>query len=473
MQAVGMLFMNPTGAPPKAGSQMNSNMKAAGSGFDQMLRSILGSSISPTKGLGWIDEQQGLLEKLKELLQSMESGLLGNGQSALEEALRQVEPQELRSSLLDCSKSLEELMTLLYEVGQSLQSFTMRENSILEMNFQEPVLIGPSIENLKESVALVKQMGEFLKLLRSIAQNPQFLTSKPEVMQIIKEVTVDLKTGVQELEQVLKGLKVLGDQHQALGSSNKKDAAFEPFKEGQHQQEIQPKPNGGGTTQDTTGRVAAKLEDINGKLNLSLDKIREFLGKSTASPIAQELSGEQSVESEPVPVAMYARHNLGHNEAAALKNATSSAPVADTFRVFRSIMEAISAKAKFVQTPQQSEVTVQLKPESLGTLQMKVIMENGLITAKFAAETQQVKEILESNLNSLRQNLADQGIKVDQLEVSLSSQKEFHNFEGRSSHMRQSGTKGRVSVAEVPEVQAEASLRSGYFFEETTIDYTV
>ncbi len=90
--------------------------------------------------------------------------------------------------------------------------------------------------------------------------------------------------------------------------------------------------------------------------------------------------------------------------------------------VFAQIVE----KAKVSLNHGNGEMEVNLKPAHLGKLHLKVSVENQLVTAKFVAESQQVKEIIETNLNQLRRNLQDNGIQVDQLMVSVGQ----HNNEG-------------------------------------------
>jgi len=67
-----------------------------------------------------------------------------------------------------------------------------------------------------------------------------------------------------------------------------------------------------------------------------------------------------------------------------------------------------------------SELKVTLKPESLGEVALRLLSDNGIITARFIAENYQVKEIIESNFNTLHESLNAQGLNVSQLSVSVS-----------------------------------------------------
>jgi flagellar hook-length control protein FliK len=67
----------------------------------------------------------------------------------------------------------------------------------------------------------------------------------------------------------------------------------------------------------------------------------------------------------------------------------------------------------------KSEMVIQLKPESLGKIQLNVIHERGEIVAEFTAENEQVKQILESNMQQLKDSLEESGIDVQSLSVSV------------------------------------------------------
>lgn len=91
-------------------------------------------------------------------------------------------------------------------------------------------------------------------------------------------------------------------------------------------------------------------------------------------------------------------------------------------RVFvdpKSIIEQIVKKAELLIRENNSEMKIQLKPEHLGKMMIKVVMDNGVLTARFITENQHVKQLLESNMHTLRQNLEASGIRVERTEVSV------------------------------------------------------
>ena len=58
---------------------------------------------------------------------------------------------------------------------------------------------------------------------------------------------------------------------------------------------------------------------------------------------------------------------------------------------------------------EKSEMVIDLKPDHLGKLALKIATERGIVVAKFIAENEQVKAALESNMNMLKESLEKQG----------------------------------------------------------------
>lgn len=67
----------------------------------------------------------------------------------------------------------------------------------------------------------------------------------------------------------------------------------------------------------------------------------------------------------------------------------------------------------------KAEMVLELKPESLGKLTLKIVSENGLIAARFMAENNHVKQIIESNFQMLKDALEQKGYTVQGFSVSV------------------------------------------------------
>ena len=98
-----------------------------------------------------------------------------------------------------------------------------------------------------------------------------------------------------------------------------------------------------------------------------------------------------------------------------MKNSTP-APQVDATKVIEQIMSQVkvtNAGGNF------AEMRLTLRPESLGDIVLRVITQNGIVTAQFEAESQRVKEALESNFSQLRDALEEQGLAFSELSVSV------------------------------------------------------
>lgn len=85
----------------------------------------------------------------------------------------------------------------------------------------------------------------------------------------------------------------------------------------------------------------------------------------------------------------------------------------------KEMLSQVIEKAKVVLTPDKSEMVMDLKPESLGKISLKVVTENGIVTARFVAENQQVRQVLESNMQLLKDSLERQGMNIQGFSVSV------------------------------------------------------
>ncbi|HHW67356.1 MAG TPA: flagellar hook-length control protein FliK [Epulopiscium sp.] len=107
-------------------------------------------------------------------------------------------------------------------------------------------------------------------------------------------------------------------------------------------------------------------------------------------------------------------------------------------------------------TEDTTEMNLQLKPDHLGNLSLKIITERGIITAQFVAESQTVKEIIEANFNQLKDVLQEQGFLIQNLEVSV--KQEFQD-QG-SNFMERNTSKSAKRIREILSDLSEDSVEN-------------
>lgn len=94
-----------------------------------------------------------------------------------------------------------------------------------------------------------------------------------------------------------------------------------------------------------------------------------------------------------------------------------------------------------------ADMRIRLRPEHLGDLRLRIMMEEGILSATFTAQSQQVKEILESHLSLLKQSLKDQGIHVEKFVVTTGNPGEYAQAQQNAGNaaMNQQSIKSAVS----------------------------
>lgn len=148
-----------------------------------------------------------------------------------------------------------------------------------------------------------------------------------------------------------------------------------------------------------------------------------------------------------------------------------------TVTTIREIANQIIEEIKVVIKPSQTSMELQLNPENLGKVQLTLTSKEGIMTAQFTTQTQMAKEAIESQLQVLKQNLENQGVKVEAIEVNVSNFSFTGNNEAGKG--QESGThKGkkvfRMDVAEDVEASVEVPPTQTSLLDETisNVDYS-
>lgn len=100
--------------------------------------------------------------------------------------------------------------------------------------------------------------------------------------------------------------------------------------------------------------------------------------------------------------------------------------VVDSARIMEQILEA----AKVTLNQETTSMELMLNPENLGKVSLNVSVREGVVTASFVAQNEVVREAIESQIVMLKENLSNQGIKVEAVEVTVES----HAFEAGSNN---------------------------------------
>lgn len=146
-------------------------------------------------------------------------------------------------------------------------------------------------------------------------------------------------------------------------------------------------------------------------------------------------------------------------------------------RIFGQILEGISANMG----PDTTSIELQLNPESLGRVSITVSSKDGVLTAQIAAQNQVAKEAIESQIAALKQSFEEQGLRVEEVEITLASRQFDQNLDKEGNRDDQNRPRrGRHLTAEqleeltgvtAPEIQEDVAVQM-HKEQGNTVSYT-
>ena len=141
----------------------------------------------------------------------------------------------------------------------------------------------------------------------------------------------------------------------------------------------------------------------------------------------------------------------------------------------RMITDQILEQIKINITPDTTHLEISLTPEHLGKVNVQIESTDNTVTAKFTAETRVAKEAIESNLIQFKEQLVEQGIKVDTIEVTVS---DFaFNKNGSSGQNEENGkankNKRELTLDEINEKLGDNDLTAQSYIDNgtSTVNY--
>ena len=129
-----------------------------------------------------------------------------------------------------------------------------------------------------------------------------------------------------------------------------------------------------------------------------------------------------------------------------------------------SIMSQVTQSIRVNYSAETTSMEMQLHPASLGTVNMNIASNSGVVTAHILVENEAVKAALESQLITLQQTFDEQGMKVEAVEVSVAnydlnkgtgSDTENGNSERESARAGRTGTRRRLNLNDLDEADIE------------------
>ena len=182
---------------------------------------------------------------------------------------------------------------------------------------------------------------------------------------------------------------------------------------------------------------------------------------SAAAPLSETAAVTADTQSAPIPAErteLIASETLRSGTIPAAES-RSAQPQLHAHHFATEMSRFLVKNMTIVQSPGMAEAKIKLVPEHLGQLDVKIVLANGQMTAYFAVESMQARELLESQLPQLRAALQQQGIQVDKLEVSQHQSAESQLFQEQRHRQ--------------PQQSEQKSTRSGRIYDDADLNFTL
>ncbi len=155
------------------------------------------------------------------------------------------------------------------------------------------------------------------------------------------------------------------------------------------------------------------------------------------------------------------------------QTAAAQAP-REPFNIPNQIIES----ARLIRSAENTEMVINLKPEHLGQLTIRVsVAQNGALTANFYSDNAQVRAAIENSIVQLKQELNDQGLKVENVQVYAGlSEGGLTNGQGQQAwqqNQQQSQQSGRRIDFNAIQEEVDAATPVGENASTDGVDYKV
>ena len=370
------------------------------------------------------------------------------------EDIKQVEQLDEKVTIEETMQTVLEMVQQLIQMlqGQKVEGTPNQQLTDLSTEAHEILL---SLEQALK-VPITSQNGELNKLLSSLKNDftelvkqleivPEYKLDDKQTKQLVNELSNKLNLAKTQVHQMLQPTEKTKDTDEvskllstlAVKSESKENVTINDstkiIEEPDENQQIQ------GTNADTAADSKDTNDNMDNKDSKDNKNRDDFSGTKEAESTYKvsansELKNTVTVDklNQDGIIQVVAPQDEKLDFQLNIKQANANLQKESLVKINKSdIINQVITKAEVVVQGSHQEMIMKLEPESLGKLNLKIVVENGLVTAKFLAESQQVKEVLESSFNQLKGALQDKGIAVQSFSVSVGQQgAEFNSGKG-------------------------------------------
>ncbi|MFD0587582.1 flagellar hook-length control protein FliK [Paenibacillus sp. GCM10027627] len=322
----------------------------------------------------------------------------------------------------------EELLALLDGLLDSLHMENMEEKPATEDQLEQ-------LQNMLDSLnALLGLLGIPVPVPQTTQSNMELQNAGDSLKLAVSQANTNLQDSLLQLQTFMQygtlkqvqgqePLKLIAGQLQALAAalnSGDGDVSTET-KTSANEQNVPVWLN----VQSSPAREASSLlqrltaQAVHPSFYQAVAAVAEEQGSATQDAVVATVSAEPSGGSAPAQLPFVSPENI--REFAPLLT-KSQAPTAFVLAdEFAETMNGLIVQKFDVRTVNGlSEAKLILFPEQLGQVDVRISMQNGLLTAVFQADTAAAKDMLENQMAQLRAALQAQGLTIEKLEVTQS-----------------------------------------------------
>lgn len=349
---------------------------------------------------------------------------------AVEEFAKEVQ-QEVKELLGVDDAQLEAAMKELGLTYQDLMDPVNLANLVMNLTGEEDqlgLLMNADFQELMQNVEvlsknLLQELGmtpqEAAEVFAQLEQNAAQITE--EVPQQMQEVT-DTQADVLKVQQT-DDVQITEQKSQVTGLTETNAAATESV--------------------ESDGNVQNVEEPVSQEVRVENDQTAsQQEGQQEEAPensMTTEDDASLLQQNDTTEKSIFTEHTFQQTvQTIRTDNITVAPTTAVPHNVVFNTLDVIRQVSEFTRVMYQGDTTnmeMQLNPENLGKIYVQVTAKEGVVTAHLAVQNEIVKEALENQTIQLRENMNQQGIKVEAVEVTIAS----HEFE-RNLEQNQQGS---------------------------------
>lgn len=349
---------------------------------------------------------------------------------AVEEFAKEVQ-QEVKELLGVDDAQLEAAMKELGLTYQDLMDPVNLANLVMNLTGEEDqlgLLMNADFQELMQNVEvlsknLLQELGmtpqEVAEVFAQLEQNAAQITE--EVPQQMQEVT-DTQADVLKVQQT-DDVQITEQKSQVTGLTETNAAATESV--------------------ESDGNVQNVEETVSQEVRVENDQTAsQQEGQQEEAPensMTTEDDASLLQQNDTTEKSIFTEHTFQQTvQTIRTDNITAAPTTAVPQNVVFNTLDVIRQVSEFTRVMYQGDTTsmeMQLNPENLGKIYVQVTAKEGVVTAHLAVQNEIVKEALENQTIQLRENMNQQGIKVEAVEVTIAS----HEFE-RNLEQNQQGS---------------------------------